>query len=44
MATPTPVAALRAVKDLPDEFWHWEDGANKRLVKIESEFEKEDPE
>ena len=42
LTTPTPVAALRAVKDLPDDFWHWEDGGAPRLVKIESEFTKED--
>ena len=38
LTTPTPVGALRAVKDLPDEFWQWEIGGKQRLRKVDCEF------
>lgn len=38
LGTPTPAAALKLVKDLPEDFWRWESGGRPRLVKIQSEF------
>ena len=38
LANLTPAAAIKAVPDLPEDFWRWEESGNKVLRRIESEF------
>ena len=42
LSTPTPAAAEKVVKDMPERLWEWVESKSSKLVKKSNPFEKGD--